>query len=108
MKFYVYQFALQDHSAFGYFRDDSVADIYFQVTRGNVSWETFQEYFKCVGNIEATDLDEAFEIGNIGPEEKIERYGKMTSLSVGNIIGVGGRYYIVKPFGFEEFTKVAA
>ena len=109
MKFYVYQFAVQDHLTLGNFTDQSVEREYFETLRGNVSWETFQERFHLVGNIEASDLDEAFQIGNIGPEEKIERYGKMTSVSVGNIIQANGRYMIVKPFGFEEITnKIAA
>lgn len=109
MKFYVYQFAVEDHLTLGNFTDRAVEREWFNASRGNVSWETFQEKFKCVCAIEANDLDEVFHIGNVGPEEKIERFGDMTSVSVGNIIQANGRYMIVKPFGFEEITnKIAA
>ncbi len=109
MKFYVFQFAVEDHLTLGNFTDKSVELEYFKTLRGDVSWETFQDKFKCVCSIEADDLDGVFHIGNVGPEEKIERFGKMTSVSVGNIIQANGRYMIVKPFGFEEITnKIAA
>lgn len=39
-----------------------------------------------VCDIEAEDVAQTFEIGNIGPEERITRYDRMTSLSVGNIV----------------------
>ena len=57
MKFYVYQFAVQDHLTLGNFTDQSVEREYFETLRGNVSWETFQERFHLVGNIEASDLE---------------------------------------------------
>ena len=39
-----------------------------------------------VATIEAVDLNAVFEIGNIGPEDKIERLAPMHSISVGDVI----------------------
>ena len=54
--------------------------------------------------ITADDLDEVFEIGNIGPEYNIERVGPMHSISVGDVIvdtGYDVAWY-VDSFGFGE------
>ena len=52
------------------------------------------------------DLDEVFQIGNIGPEEKIERLNRMHSISVGDVISnVYCECYVVKDFGFERFER---
>ena len=70
---------------------------------GDVDPVFFLSAYEEVCAIEAEDLDEVFEIGNIGPEEKIERFGPMHSVSVGDIIRTD-KYecYVVKPFGFER------
>ena len=61
--------------------------------------------FYNVADIETDSLDEAFEIGNLGPEEKIKRKGRMHSISVGDILIKGdGSIYLVDNFGF---TKLA-
>ena len=61
--------------------------------------------FYNVADIETDSLGEAFEIGNLGPEEKIKRKGRMHSISVGDIlIKNDGRIYLVDNFGF---TKLA-
>ena len=59
------------------------------------------------------DLDEVFQIGNIGPEDKITRLDRMRSISVGDAIRVEegpemGYIYIVKSFGFERFNNKEA
>jgi hypothetical protein len=43
-------------------------------------------YYSLVAKIEADDLEQVFEYGNIGPESKIERLGSMASISVGDIV----------------------
>lgn len=59
-----------------------------------------------VAEIEATDLDNVFEIGNIGPEDHITRIGKMHSVSVGDIIeGPDGQRVVVASFGFDPVNN---
>ena len=49
-------------------------------------FEAWDQY-KTVATIEADDLEHVFEIGNIGPERRIERHGPpMHSVSVGDVI----------------------
>ena len=70
---------------------------------GNVDPVFFLSAYDEVAVIEANDLDEVFEIGNIGPESKIERLGRMHSISVGDVIRDDrGRCFVVKPLGFER------
>jgi len=58
--------------------------------------------YKKVAEIDATDLEDVFEIGNIGPESKITRLGPMYSVSVGDIIEApDGVRSVVASFGFE-------
>ena len=65
-----------------------------------------------VANIEANDLDEVFDIGNIGPECNIERLGRMHSVSVGDVIvAEDGTMAVVADMGFVAFghnIKMAA
>ena len=69
-------------------------------------------YYTHVANIEAADYNDCFEVGNIGPDENIERLGRMSSLSVGDVIvAEDGTVAVIAPIGFVAFshnTKVAA
>ena len=69
-------------------------------------------YYTHVANIEADSYNEVFQIGNIGPEENIERFNRMHSISVGDIIvGEDGTLAVVAPVGFVAFNhnpKMAA
>ena len=59
--------------------------------------------------IQADSLDDVFEIGNIGPEKRIERLGVMHSVSVGDVIeDEHGNYHFVAALGFEDLDEVAA
>ena len=59
--------------------------------------------FECVSALDTNDLNEAFQIGNIGPEEKYTRFRKMHSVSVGDIlVSENGDVYIVAPTGFDQ------
>ena len=60
--------------------------------------------FYNVADIETDSLGEAFEIGNLGPEEKIKRKGRMHSISVGDILIDDVGIHLVDNFGF---TKLA-
>lgn len=65
--------------------------------------QEYAEYFKPVCTIEADNLNRVFDIGNIGPEEKITRLLPMHSISVGDIIeDEQGNRVMVDSWGFGE------
>jgi hypothetical protein len=76
--------------------------------RGSAKWEpTMFEHFSLVCEIDASDLEEVFNIGNIGPEEKITRLDRMHSVSVGDIIqDQDGAFHMVDDFGFNQVLVV--
>jgi hypothetical protein len=56
-----------------------------------------------VADLDAETLNEAFEVGNIGPEEKYTRYARMHSVSVGDIlVDENGQAHVVARFGFDK------
>jgi len=62
----------------------------------------FDSVYTHVADVIADDLDHVFEVGNIGPADRIVRKDKMTSISVGNIIeDQQGVRHIVASNGFE-------
>lgn len=70
----------------------------------------FAKHYDAVCGIDAEDLEEVFHIGNMGPEEKINRIAPMHSISVGDVVvDMMGDAYIVDRFGFQkiDFDEVA-
>ena len=66
------------------------------------------DHYETAAYIKADDLDEVFQIGNIGPEDSIERMGPMHSISVGDVIvdtGYNVAWY-VDSFGFGQLGTV--
>ena len=60
-------------------------------------------YYNHVANIRAADVAQVFEVGNIGPESQIERLGRMSSVSVGNVVEeADGTRWVCAPFGWKE------
>ena len=61
-------------------------------------------YYEHVATIEADDLNDVFEIGNMGPEEKISRHDSMHSISVGDVITNEDmtKSWVVAPIGFDR------
>ena len=76
-------------------------DIRFQ---GSAKWEpSMFAYFSPVCEIGASDLEEVFHVGNVGPEEKMVRLDRMHSVSVGDIIqDPTGEFHMVDDFGFNK------
>ncbi len=65
----------------------------------------YSEFYKPVCIIEADNLNRAFDVGNIGPEENITRLARMHSVSVGDIIvDEAGKAVMVDRFGFKEIA----
>ena len=81
---------------------------------GGIASDAFEAgYYTHVANITAKDYNDCFDVGNIGPEENIERItDRMASLSVGDVIvGEDGTCAVVAPIGFVAFSfnpKMAA
>ena len=86
---------------------------------GGLAYDAFDAgYYTHVANITAEDYNDCFEVGNIGPDRtdgavsSVERLGKMSSLSVGDIIvHEDGTMAVIAPLGFVAFshnTKAAA
>jgi hypothetical protein len=72
---------------------------------GSPKWdEVFWQYFQPVATVETDDLEDCFRIMNLWDEpEKVERlHDHVRSLSVGDIVKKGGRFYMVDSFGFSE------
>ena len=63
--------------------------------------------YDFVATIEANDLDDCFEVGNIGPEENIERFSQMHSISVGDVIlDEDGNMWLTATVGFQPVRKL--
>ena len=65
------------------------------------------KHYEHVANLDASDLNEAFQIGNIGPEEAYTRFKPMHSVSVGDILVEDcGTVSIVAGTGFDVLEGV--
>ena len=96
MKYNIYQFQVTDDNT----------EMWFKVSGLHPSVENImsarKEYVK-VSVIEADNIDQAFEIGNIGPESAIERLHKMRSVSVGDVVvDEDGDAYLCDSFGWKK------
>lgn len=74
-------------------------------SKGFSAW--MSEYYAPVCNIDAATLNGVFQIGNMGPEESIERLAPMHSVSVGDVIRDNemGTYYMVDGVGFTQLLS---
>ena len=110
--FTVYQPNFDKFVKDGNFVSREMADIHFKITTGDVTPSDISQLcrqylsYDTVCTIIAKNLDEVFEIGNIGPEEKITRLNPMHSVSVGDIIedSTTGKRYVVSPRGFKDLS----
>ena len=66
------------------------------------------KHYEHVADLDASDLNEAFQIGNIGPEEAYTRFKPMHSVSVGDILVTeDNTVHIVASFGFDTLEGVS-
>ena len=85
-----------------------VQDVRFKPTQTDVMM-TWRHYRPAM-LIEANDLDQVFEIGNIGPRHKVQKFTeRAASVSVGDVIcNIGESYPLqrcyVDSFGFSEIS----
>ena len=68
--------------------------------------EAISDEYDLVGIIAASDLEQAFTIGNIWAKGKIEVVGRMRSVSVGDILHnlETGTTHVVDKFGFVKIN----
>ena len=100
MKFTVYQINLSNKD----YENRDLREMYLDTTMSPTA-KAIQKasglYVK-VAEIDALGFNDVFEIGNIGPEEKITRFDDMHSVSVGDIIvREDGVTKFVAPYSFE-------
>jgi len=79
-------------------------DMNFKDNTGAIAADAFNRgYYTHVANITADTLEGVFHIGNMGPEENIERMSRMHSISIGDIVeNADGEQSVVATFGFKE------
>ena len=66
----------------------------------------FDSCYTKVAEVVADDLDHVFEVGNIGPEDRITRLAPMHSFSVGDIIeDAEGNRWMIANVGFTPLTE---
>jgi len=117
-KFTVYQYHIPSHVV-DFVNDagwDKAISVYPEVLIhreikfwGSEHYESWMhEYFTPVAEITAKDLDGVFQIGNIGPADKIERLAeRMHSVSIGDVIldQEKRQYFMVEPEGFKRLPN---
>ena len=60
-------------------------------------------WYTHVSNITADSMEKVFEIGNIGPEENIERLAPMYSVSVSDVVeNEDGKQFVCASIGWQE------
>ncbi len=73
---------------------------------GDVRLGVMHDCYTKVAEVVADDLEHVFEVGNIGPEDRITRLEKMTSISVGDIIAdADGNCSVVCNVGFTPLAQ---
>lgn len=75
---------------------------------GDLVKEAFEKgYYEHVSNITADSLEGVFHVGNMGPEENIERFKPMHSVSVGDVVlDQDGMFHMVASFGFDAVNEL--
>jgi hypothetical protein len=63
------------------------------------------KHYDHVANVDAANAEEAFSLMNLWDDEsKIERLGRCSSMSVGDIVEVDGELYRCASFGFDKLA----
>lgn len=67
----------------------------------------FDSVYTKVAEVVADDLNHVFEVGNIGPEDRITRIAPMHSFSVGDIIeDADGNRWMIAKVGFTSLNQL--
>jgi hypothetical protein len=102
-KFYLFQVNLSEKQYDNSELREKYLDIIMKPTVDSI--RNAAALYEMVAEIDANDLDEVFEIGNIGPEKNIKRLKPMHSVSVGDVIvdNVGNAKF-VDCYGFGDVS----
>ncbi len=78
-----------------------IRDMYFMSAQ---EIEAISDQYELVGTIDAKDPEQAFTIGNMWNEDRMDIVGPMRSVSVGDIVEdlTTGQTLVVAKFGFNE------
>ena len=60
-----------------------------------------RKFYTHVANVDTDDMEEAFKLMNLWPWTKVEKLDRCTSMSVGDILEVDGKFYRCASFGFD-------
>ena len=70
--------------------------------------EKYNVYFQHVANIAAESVEDVFTVGNVGPDNQIERLTElnMRSVSIGDVVVDcdTGRCFMIDSFGYERIV----
>jgi len=73
--------------------------------KGDPKIGVMHDCYSHVADIIADDLEHVFEVGNIGPEDRITKHDQYHSVSVGDIVeDPNSVKHVVAQFGFEELA----
>jgi hypothetical protein len=102
-KYTVFQINLSDEQ----YNVNAVREMYLDTIMGPTdnAIAAARDLYEKVAVIEADSFEGVFQVGNIGPEQNIERLAPMHSLSVGDIIlADSGEVVYVAPYGFNPIN----
>ena len=112
MKYKLFQIHLTDAeynkvNAEGHIRvpqHQTMIDMSFTADPGAIAKKALDNnWYTHVSNITAKDIEDVFRVGNIGPEENIERLAPMFSVSVGDVVeNETGDQFVCASFGWKE------
>jgi hypothetical protein len=102
-KFFLFQVNLSDEQYENAEIKNKYLDIIMKPTQESI--RSAVGLYEMVAEIDAEDLDQVFQIGNIGPEENIKRLKPMHSVSVGDVIlDDKGNASFVDSYGFGSVS----
>jgi hypothetical protein len=82
------------------------AKSYIEAQEGRASIALANGCYTQVANIVADDINHAFEVGNIGPADRVNKItSTMRSVSVGDILVDDEGAWLVMPVGFKEVDE---
>ena len=82
------------------------AKSYVEAQEGRASIALANGCYTQVANIVADDINHAFEVGNIGPADRVNKItSTMRSVSVGDILVDDEGAWLVMPVGFKEVDE---
>ncbi len=78
---------------------------YFARSLDSLFKPEFFEHYSHVCTVDATNMEVAFHLMNLWEDEsKIKRFGPCSSMSVGDILEMDGKFYRCASFGFEDLN----